>query len=374
MSLTLDRLRALKRQAGATDAVPAAAPTAPTQMARSATSDANAGASPRATRAAVRPEAPWDAVLRADGALREAPTGDAADPANAADVEPGVHCTDATTPARRLPASADGVAGATHEPAASGLSTNPRTAAGDSLRRLLGLRERAPASRTRVRQADRTLPGREIDDGLWLIESRVADAPPGAPLPLAFARRDGHVAAGDLLFFDTETTGLAGGTGTRAFMIGAADWFGGALRVRQLLIANMAAERAMLRTFASWLSPSTVLSSYNGRSYDAPLLRTRYRLARLPDALHGLDHLDLLHPSRRRWRGRWENCRLATIEREALRILREDDLPGAQAPAAWLSYLRGGDAVNLRRVAEHNRQDVATLARLLLRLADDGTE
>jgi uncharacterized protein YprB with RNaseH-like and TPR domain len=243
-----------------------------------------------------------------------------------------------------------------------------------ALRRLLGLRDRHDAPRPRPRHVDRALPGTEIDDGLWLIESHVAHAPPDAPLPLAFARREGHVAAGDLLFFDTETTGLAGGTGTRAFMIGAADWHAGALRIRQLLIANMAAERAMLRTFASWLRPETTLASYNGRSYDAPLLRTRYRLARLKDPLLGLEHLDLLHPSRRRWRGRWENCRLATIEREALRILREDDLPGSQAPAAWLSYLRGGDAVNLRRVAGHNRQDVATLAQLLLSLCAEPPE
>lgn len=366
MSLTLDRLRALKRQAGATDAVPAASPAAPpTPVSRSVPSDFAS----RAPGGVVRPDAPWDAVLRADRALRDTP---AANSANAANVAADAHGADATTPARALPASADGAAGATHEAAASRTSTNPRGAAGESLRRLLGLRDRMPVPRTRARQADRTLPGREIDDGLWLIESRVADAPPGAPLPLAFARRDGHVHAPDLLFFDTETTGLAGGTGTRAFMIGAADWFDGALRVRQLLIANMAAEKAMLREFSRWLAPSTVLASYNGRSYDAPLLRTRYRLARLPDALHGLDHLDLLHPSRRRWRGRWENCRLATIEREALRILREDDLPGAQAPAAWLSYLRGADSVNLRRVAEHNRQDVATLAQLLTRLCDGG--
>jgi hypothetical protein len=242
-----------------------------------------------------------------------------------------------------------------------------------SLRRLLGVRERLPAA-PRARPRDRSLPGVQIDDGLWLIESRVADPAPDAPLPLAFARRDGHVHARDLLFFDTETTGLAGGTGTRAFMIGAADWHEGSLRVRQLFIATMAAEKAMLREFARWLAPTTVLASYNGRSYDAPLLRTRYRLSRLPDALHGLDHLDLLHPSRRRWRGRWDNCRLATIEREALRIVRDDDLPGSQAPAAWLSYLRGGASTNLQRVAEHNRQDVATLAQLLLRLADERNE
>ena len=241
----------------------------------------------------------------------------------------------------------------------------------EELRRLLGIRLRDPTrlGTPRPRRApDRALPGDEIAPGLRYLES-VHDAPALAPvLDCSFAKDFAEVEARHVLAFDTETTGLAGGTGTRAFMIGAADWHDGALRVRQLYIASMAAERAMLRAFASWLSPSTVLASYNGRSYDAPLLRTRYRLARLKDPLDGLDHLDLLHPSRRRWQGRWENCRLATIEREALRILREDDLPGSQAPAAWLSYLRGGASTNLRRVAEHNRQDVATLSQLLLRL------
>jgi hypothetical protein len=329
MTLTLDKLRALKRQAGASDTPVPPASSVPTMLREP---------QPSSTQPDRTPAAPWDVVLTAD-ARRE---------------------RDGTAPVASTASLS--VPGTTASPSAS------------SLRRVLGLRERAPSPRLATRALDRALPGTEIDDGLWLIESQVAHALPDAPLPLAFARRDGHVEASRLMFFDTETTGLAGGTGTRAFMIGAADWHDGALRIRQLLIANMAAERAMLRTFASWLQPATVLASYNGRSYDAPLLRTRYRLARLKDPLNGLDHLDLLHPSRRRWRGRWENCRLATIEREALRILREDDLPGSQAPAAWLSFLRGGDAVNLRRVAEHNRQDVATLSQLLLRLCDDTPE
>lgn len=339
MTLTLDRLRALKRQAGGSDATPAA---------------------PVPRRAGSVAGAAWPVEGAAAAVSRTRLHGDDAcsTPATQDTVE---------TPHAPALAEVASDAAPAHASIDSAQSASGNVAA---LRRLLGLRERA-LPRAPARALDRHLPGTEIADGLWLIESRVADAPPPAPLPLAFARREGHVDAAHLVFFDTETTGLAGGTGTRAFMIGAADWFDGALRIRQLLIANMAAERAMLREFASWLAPSTVLASYNGRSYDAPLLRTRYRLARLADALHGLDHLDLLHPARRRWRGRWENCRLATIEREALRILREDDLPGAQAPAAWLGYLRGGDAVNLRRVAEHNRQDVATLARLLVRLSTD---
>ena len=126
----------------------------------------------------------------------------------------------------------------------------------------------------------------------------------------------------------------------------------------------------MLREFATWLSPGTVLSSYNGRCYDAPLLKTRYRLARLPCPITPLDHVDLLFPTRRRYRGTWENCRLATVERELLQIVREDDLPGSQAPAAWLSYLRGGASTLLRRVCAHNHQDVVTLARLMQRLVE----
>jgi uncharacterized protein YprB with RNaseH-like and TPR domain len=112
-----------------------------------------------------------------------------------------------------------------------------------------------------------------------------------------------------------------------------------------------------------------VLVSYNGKCYDAPLLATRYRLARMSNPLTGLRHLDLLHPVRRRWKGVWENCRLATVERQLLGVLREDDLPGSEAPAAWLTYLRGGSAANLRRVAHHNAQDLRSLAGLLLYMA-----
>ena len=164
------------------------------------------------------------------------------------------------------------------------------------------------------------------------------------------------------MFFDTETTGLAGGTGTRAFMIGAADLHGGGLRVRQLTITSTAAEPLMLDEFRKWLIPSTVLVSYNGKSYDSPLLKTRYRLMRQSEPLSALSHLDLLYATRRRYRGVFENCRLATIERQALGIVREDDLPGSEAPGAWLGYLRGGSAQLLRRVIEHNHQDVVTLA------------
>ncbi len=234
----------------------------------------------------------------------------------------------------------------------------------DALRRLAGLRQRMIAS-PRAAASDREVPGEEVAPGLRYLEQRFAW--PHAPdtLDLSFARAE-PVARGRFLHFDTETTGLAGGTGTRAFMIGAADWVGRELRVRQLYITALGGEVPMLRHFAQWLGPDTVLVSYNGKSYDAPLLATRYRLARLANPLAGLAHVDLLHPMRRRYRHVWENCRMITAERQLLKIARENDLPGSEAPRAWLGYLRGGSSSQLRRVAEHNLQDVRSLSGLLV--------
>lgn len=231
------------------------------------------------------------------------------------------------------------------------------------------LKIRAPTLAAAPRSIDRALPGEEIAPGLRYHEQWTPWPEGGDVLPLHGIGQDA-IARDRLLAFDTETTGLAGGTGTRAFMIGAADWRGGGLRIRQLCITRLAAEEAMLRAFAGWLDAETVLVSYNGKSYDRPLLSTRYRLARLPDPVLERCHVDLLHPVRRRYRGVWANCRLATAERELLGVLREDDLPGAEAPGAWLSYLRGGSAAKLRRVGLHNAQDLRSLCGLLEALQD----
>jgi len=231
---------------------------------------------------------------------------------------------------------------------------------------MAGVRQRLGLVRpVAPRPVTRDVPGEEIAPGLRYLEHTSAWPEPPAEFDLTFARlttaRREH-----LLHFDTETTGLAGGTGTRAFMIGAADWFNDHLRVRQLYMTSMAAESAMLTEFARWVHSDTVLVSYNGKSYDAPLLATRYRLARLANPLTGLMHVDLLHPMRRRYRQVWENCKMQTAERKLLRIVREDDLPGSEAPRAWLTYLRGGSATDLVRVAEHNLQDVRSLSGLLV--------
>ncbi len=246
--------------------------------------------------------------------------------------------------------------------------TLANTSLSPEVRRLLQRHAHLKRGPAYLASTDRDVPGIELSPGLRYTETCVDWLKPPVIIDAGFARVK-PVHHQRLLHFDTETTGLAGGTGTRAFMIGAADWVDGRFRIRQLTITSMAAEAAMLRTFAAWVGDDSVLVSYNGKCYDAPLLATRYRLARLANPLLGLAHIDLLHPVRRHWKGQWENCRLATAERQLLGVVREDDLPGSEAPAAWLTYLRGGAAKNLRRVAAHNAQDLKSLAGVLLRMA-----
>jgi len=251
----------------------------------------------------------------------------------------------------------------------------PRPALPDNIAQLLGIRQRAQGTPRRKTVVDpASLPGRTIAPGLQLCETHSAWPPAPPAFNAGFARVDGMIDPSRLLLFDTETTGLAGGTGTRAFMIGVGDWHEGGFRERQLLITTLAGEAAMLDCFASWLRPDAVLVSYNGKSYDSPLLKTRFRLLQRSCPLEGLAHIDLLHPVRRRWRGVWENCRLATAERKLLDVVREDDLPGSEAPAAWLGFLRGGSAAALHRVARHNSQDLRSLGGILGRFVVDEGE
>ncbi|TAN08935.1 MAG: exonuclease [Rhodanobacteraceae bacterium] len=251
-------------------------------------------------------------------------------------------------------------------PPLDAMGRSPRQPDVHTLRQWLRLRDPAPATPASG-AVDRSLPGTEIAPGLRLIEARLPSPAPSR-IAGAFDRRDA-IDTHRVLFFDTETTGLAGGTGTRAFLVAASAWNQQGLHIRQLLMTTLAAESALLGEFARWLAPDTILVSYNGKSYDAPLLRTRYRLARRADPLAGLAHVDLLYPTRRQYRGAFANCRLATIEREVLNIVRADDLPGSAAPAAWKTYLHGRASTSLKRVLAHNQQDVATLAQLLPHLS-----
>ncbi|WP_295384306.1 ribonuclease H-like domain-containing protein [uncultured Thiodictyon sp.] len=170
------------------------------------------------------------------------------------------------------------------------------------------------------------------------------------------------------LCLDTETSGLAGGTGTWAFLTGLLRAAGVGWCLRQYLLTRLDAEAAYLDLMGAELAPDAgpaCLLTYNGRSFDAPLLTTRFRLAGRPDPLAALPHLDLLAPTRRAFARVWPDCRLATAESRLLGVQRADDLPGSAAPAAWLDWLRRGETGPLAAVLRHNRADLLSLAGLL---------
>lgn len=175
--------------------------------------------------------------------------------------------------------------------------------------------------------------------------------------------------APDWVYIDTETTGLSGGAGNLAFMVGVARYVGGCrLEVRQYVLGSFASEARMLRELFDWVGPDAVLVSYNGRCFDLPLLTGRLRMHRINVIPSVLRHLDLMYTVRRAYRRYWPDCRLQTAERYLLGLRRVGDLPGAEAPAAWQAWLREGDTAQLLRVLEHNYQDVASLALLHQRL------
>lgn len=164
---------------------------------------------------------------------------------------------------------------------------------------------------------------------------------------------------------DTETSGLAGGTGTWAFVVGIARIQGGELWMRQYLLLELDAEPAMMACIQPELAAANPLISYNGKTFDLPLLETRLRLSGQPGLPDSIPHLDLLYPIRRAFATRWPDCRLASCEQRLLGFERADDLPGAEAPAAWLDWLRAGNPARLGAVLRHNRLDLLSLAALI---------
>ena len=184
-------------------------------------------------------------------------------------------------------------------------------------------------------------------------------------LPLPFGCGREADAGAPWVCLDTETSGLAGGTGTWAFVTGLLHQGSSGWRLRQFLLTRLDAEPAYLEALAADLARPARLLTYNGRAFDAPLLATRFRLAGRPDAMTGLPHLDLLAPVRRAFGPVWPDCRLATAESRLLGVNRSDDLPGAAAPQAWLGWLRRGETAPLSGVLRHNRLDLLSLAALL---------
>ena len=171
-------------------------------------------------------------------------------------------------------------------------------------------------------------------------------------------------------FLDTETSGLSGGTGTYAFMIGVGRFEGETFRLAQFFMRDPAEEPAMLEALLDFLAPARALVTFNGKAFDAPLLNTRYALHSIPTPLREFSHLDLLPLARRLWRDRLPSRALKYLEENILDAPRTtDEVPGYEIPWLYFDYLRTGDATPLKGVFYHNAMDVVAMAALLSRVA-----
>jgi uncharacterized protein YprB with RNaseH-like and TPR domain len=187
--------------------------------------------------------------------------------------------------------------------------------------------------------------------GAWLGFTAL----PGAPQ---------DAGAAPLLFLDLETTGLAGGAGTYAFLVGCAWFEREAFVVRQFLLSAFTAEAVLLAAVEQLASRFGGLVTYNGKSFDVPLLENRLALHRMPGRLPDLPHVDLLHPAHRLWSdpAGEGGCRLVTLESTHCGHERVGDVPGFEIPSRYFDFVRTGDAAPLAAVLEHNRLDLLTLA------------
>ena len=249
----------------------------------------------------------------------------------------------------------------------------------------------------RLAEPVRPLPAQRVSKGIEeYVEGRVETNAHGefflAQQALPFGRpygklRIGDLAAADLaslelvfnglklpdparlIYLDTETTGLAGGTGTCAFLIGIGAVEGSRFVVRQIFLRNYPEEKAALAALAERLGDYEGVVTFNGKTFDIPLLETRFTLARMKSPFGRMLHFDLLHPARRLWKLRLASCELTNLERRILSIAREGDVDGADIPKIYFDYLRSGHAESLQPVFYHNSLDIVTLAALAVEMA-----
>jgi hypothetical protein len=165
-----------------------------------------------------------------------------------------------------------------------------------------------------------------------------------------------------IVFFDCETTGLSGGAGNLIFLFGLGYLEEGSLVVEQLFLEDFPDEPYFLEEIAGRLSRDYVYVSYNGRTFDANILRTRFLLNGIPFPIRR--QVDLLYPVRRLWRRRLESCSLGNVERGVLGIIRQDDVSGAEVPERYFTFLRSGDPAPLSPVFSHHAYDISSLVRL----------
>jgi uncharacterized protein YprB with RNaseH-like and TPR domain len=200
-----------------------------------------------------------------------------------------------------------------------------------------------------------------LKEGLW---EREIEYPPILPERFTggFVLPE-TVTSEDLVFYDLETTGLSGGAGNIAFLIGLGRQRFGKFVVTQLFLEDYPGETGLLERYTELIGDNLPQVSYNGRSFDSQVLKTRFLLNRMSPLTP--PQVDLLYPSRRLWKSKLPNVRLGTIEKELLDFHRTDDLPGSEAPDAWFEWL-DGDPGRIGGVFRHNADDIVSLARLLV--------
>ena len=170
------------------------------------------------------------------------------------------------------------------------------------------------------------------------------------------------------LFLDTETTGLTGGTGTFAFMVGLGFFQEDRFSVHQFFMRDYSEEGASLSLLKNVIDSFQFLVTFNGRQFDIPLLETRFILSRMMTKIREMPNFDLLYPSRKIWKGAYENCRLATLESRLLGVERMDDIPSEWIPSLYFEYIQTGDARKISQVFYHNRMDILSMVALAGRI------
>jgi len=264
------------------------------------------------------------------------------------------------------------VASGTDTPLASPVPVEQR------LQRLHGRPRSQMLHTTDAQDTARLLGGTQVADGLIVVEQQfplshqhgkhrfetlrphLAFHLPGEPSP----------STEQLVFMDTETTGLAGGTGTLAFLLGLGRIQDETFYLRQFFLTGFRGEAALLQAAREWIDGRAYLVTFNGKSFDAPLMATRYRLADIPDPFADMHHLDLFHPTRRAFQHQWPDCRLQTVERRLLGFHRQGDLPAYLVPEVWFAFVRRGSTRQLPAILAHNRWDLMSLATLLPSLTE----
>ncbi len=161
---------------------------------------------------------------------------------------------------------------------------------------------------------------------------------------------------------------MAGGVGTYVFLVGVGYFEGDQFCVRQYFMRDYNEERALLSALNDLLANFKAVVTYNGKTFDLPLMESRYIMSGMKMSLKAPYHFDLLYPARRLWKRRLESCSLSTVEREILKVSRNDDVPGYLIPEIYFRYLRTKDARALKQVFEHNLQDILSLVALVSRM------